>query len=170
MAILEVIKTPHPTLRRKAKVVSDFGAGLQELIEDMIDTLHTEPGVGLAAPQVNVSQRVIVIEYPENDEDEDAKPRLYVVVNPEIVKTSEETIVGPEGCLSVPGMRGDVERFSEITVRGKSRRGQPMRLKLKDWTARIFQHEIDHLDGVLFIDKAENIAEIDADSDEVLLD
>jgi len=161
MSVREVITVPDSMLRRKARVVTDFGAALQSTIDDMIDTMRAEPGVGLAAPQINVSQRVIVVEYVEDEEEEDAKPRLYVVVNPEIISTSDEKEIGPEGCLSVPGLRGDVERHTEIVLKGRSRRGQPTRLKLKGWTARIFQHEIDHLDGVLFIDRAINIQEID---------
>lgn len=161
MSVREVIAIPDPILRRKARQVTDFGASLQSLVEDMIDTMRAEPGVGLAATQINVSQRVIVVEYPEDEEDEEAQPRLYVVVNPEIISASEEKEIGPEGCLSVPGLRGDVERHTEIVVKGKSRRGQATRLKLKGWTARIFQHEIDHLNGVLFIDRAINIQEID---------
>ncbi len=159
MAIREVITIPNPVLRKKANEVKQFGEELQTLIEDMIETMRNEPGVGLAAPQVNVSLRVIVVEYPEDEEDENAQPRLFVVVNPEIIRASEEKVMGTEGCLSVPGLIGDVERHAEITVKGKTRRGQPLKLKLKGWTARIFQHEIDHLNGILFIDKAENIRE-----------
>jgi len=165
MTVREVISIPNPVLRRKARPVTDFGAELQVLIDDMVDTMRAEPGVGLAATQVNVSLRVIVVEFPENEEEEDAEPRLYSVVNPEIVRSSKETEIGIEGCLSVPGLQGEVERNTEITVRGYSRRGQPLRLKLRGWTARIFQHEIDHLDGVLFIDRATNIFEYDGASE-----
>ncbi len=164
MTVRDVITIPNPILRRKARPVTDFGVDLQKLVDDMIDTLHDEPGVGLAAPQIGVSLRVIVVEYPQDEEDPDAQVKQYVVVNPEIVRASEEKVSGPEGCLSVPGLRGDVDRHVEITVKGQSRRGQPMKLKLKDWTARIFQHEIDHLDGLLFIDKATNIQDLDDDT------
>jgi peptide deformylase len=160
MAIKEIVTIPNPVLRRKAHPVTHFGPELQELIDDMIETLHDEPGSGLAAPQVNISQRVIIVEFPEDEEDEDAEPKLYVVVNPEVVRASNEKVDGPEGCLSVPNLRGTVERHAEITVKGKSRRGQPLKLKLKGWTARIFQHEIDHLDGVLFIDRASEVWEM----------
>ena len=166
MAIREVITIPNSVLRKKATEVKQFGEELQTLIEDMIDTMRNEPGVGLAAPQVNVSQRVIVVEYPENEEDENAEPRLFVVVNPEIIRASEDKVMGTEGCLSVPGLIGDVERHLEITVKGKTQRGQPLKLKLKGWTARIFQHEIDHLNGILFIDKAENIREISGETNQ----
>ncbi len=160
MAVREVLAVPNPVLRKKARAVTDFGPSLQGVIDDMVDTLHTEPGVGLAAPQINVSLRIIVVEYVEDEEDEEAKPRLYIMVNPEIVSNSDETEIAPEGCLSVPGLTGEVERYLEIAVKGKTRRGQAMRLKLKGWTARIFQHEIDHLNGVLFIDRAISIEEI----------
>jgi peptide deformylase len=160
MTVREVIAVPNPVLRKKARVVKDFGPALQEVIDDMVDALRAEPGVGLAASQINVSLRIITVEYVEDEDNEDAKPRLYIVVNPEIVSTSDETEIAPEGCLSVPGLRGDVERYTEIVVKGKSRRGQATRLKLKGWTARIFQHEIDHLDGVLFIDRAISVEEI----------
>ena len=82
------------------------------------------------------------------------EPRLYTIVNPEIVRPSKETVVGTEGCLSIPGLVGDVERSESVTVKGFSRRGQPMKIKANGWLARIFQHEIDHLNGVLFTDKA----------------
>jgi peptide deformylase len=119
--------------------------------------MRAAPGVGLAAPQVSVSERVIVVEYPENEEDEEAEPKLYVLVNPEIVKASNETVVNVEGCLSIPNIVGEVERAQAITVKGQNRHGKPVRLKLKDWTARIFQHEIDHVNGVLFTDRATQI-------------
>lgn len=153
MALRKVITVPHPTLRKRARKVTDFGPKLQTLIDDMVDTMRDEPGVGLAAPQVDVSLRVIVVEFGD-EEDETVPPRLYTVVNPEITRTSRETVIGTEGCLSIPGFVGDVERYEAITVKGFTRRGQPMKLKAKGWLARIFQHEIDHLNGVLFTDRA----------------
>jgi len=157
MAIREIVTLPEPVLRRKARKVSKFDDELQTLIDDMIETMRQAPGVGLAAPQVGTSQQVIVVEYPENDEDEESPKKLYTVVNPEIVKPSEDTVLGIEGCLSVPGLVGEVERSVEITVKGFNRRGQPMRIKAKDWMARIFQHEIDHLNGVIFTDLATKV-------------
>jgi peptide deformylase len=154
MTLREIVTLPDPVLRRKARAVSKFDADLQTLIDDMIETMRQAPGVGLAAPQVGVSQQVIVVEYPENDQEEGSPKKLYAMVNPEIVKPSQETISGIEGCLSVPGLVGEVERAVEITVKGLNRRGQPMRVKVKDWMARIFQHEIDHLNGVVFTDRA----------------
>lgn len=154
MAIREIVTVPNPILRRKAKPVTDFGPEFQRLVDDMIETMRAAPGVGLAAPQVGVLQRVIVVEYPENDEDENAPARLYVVVNPEIKEMSPETELGVEGCLSIPGVQGEVERSRALVVRGQTRHGQPLKLKVQGWTARIFQHEIDHLEGVLFTDRA----------------
>lgn len=159
MAIREIITIPAPVLRRKARKTTDFGSELQQLIDDMIDTMREAPGVGLAAPQVDVSLRVIVVEYTEQEEDEEEEtpPRLYTVVNPEITRYSTEVELGTEGCLSIPGIAGDVDRAIEVTVKGFNRRGQPVKIKAEGWLARIFQHEIDHLDGVLFIDRAEKV-------------
>lgn len=159
MALREVVTLPDPVLRRKARKVTDFGPELQSLVEDMIETMRAEPGVGLAANQVGVSLQVVVVEYPENeeDEDEDAQPKLYVVVNPEFTRLSEETVVGTEGCLSLPGFLGNVERHESVVVKGLSRRGQPVTVKAKGWTARIFQHEVDHLNGVMFVDRAQQV-------------
>lgn len=153
MALREIVTVPDAVLRRKAQKVRQFDADLQQLIDDMIETMRAAPGVGLAAPQVGVSQRVIVVEYGD-DEDETQPPRLYVVVNPEIVETSPDTEMGVEGCLSIPGLVGEVERYRRIVVKGQNRRGQPIKLKLQGWVARIFQHEIDHLEGILFTDRA----------------
>ena len=166
MVIREIITNPNPVLRRKARPVTEYGEDLQRLIDDMVETMRQEPGIGLAAPQVSVSQRVIVVEYgDENDDvDEPAPPKLYVVINPEITRFSEEREISTEGCLSVPGLLGDVERSLEVTVKGKSRRGQPVKIKAKGWLARIFQHEVNHLDGVLFIDKAIKVWEMSDDA------
>jgi peptide deformylase len=153
MALREIVTIPEPILRKKARKVTEFGPELQTLIDDMVETMREAPGVGLAAPQVASPLRVIVIEYGD-EENEDAPPKLYTMVNPEIVRVSEETVVGTEGCLSIPGFIGDVERLEQITVKGQNRHGQPMRVKANGWLARVFQHEIDHLNGVLFTDRA----------------
>jgi len=163
-----IVIVPEEVLRRKAQGITKFDDKLQSLIDDMVETMRLAPGVGLAAPQVGVSQRVIVVEYYENEElaedaEDGAEPpkRLYMVVNPEITRKSAELEPGVEGCLSIPGINGEVERHTAITVKGFNRHGQPLTLKLKDWTARIFQHEIDHLNGVLFTDIATNIWKIE---------
>lgn len=158
MTVLPIVSVPDPVLRRKARPVTTFDDQLQTLIDDMIETMRAAPGVGLAAPQVNVGLRLIVVEYGEEDEQGNEGPKkLYVMANPEIVRRSAETEHGVEGCLSVPGLLGEVERTLAITVKGLNRRGQPVRVQAKGWLARIFQHEIDHLDGVLFTDRATRI-------------
>ena len=157
MSLREIISLPNPVLRRKARKVTSFGPELQTLIDDMVETMRQAPGVGLAAPQVAESLRVIVVEYFEKEDDEESPLKLYTIVNPEITRRSKDTLVGTEGCLSVPGILGDVEREEAVTVKGQNRHGQPVTLKVKGWMARIFQHEIDHLDGVLFVDRAEKV-------------
>ncbi len=162
MALRKIVTLPDDVLRRKARKVTDFGADLQELIDDMVETMREAPGVGLAAPQVAVPLRVIVVEFGD-EEDEEAPAKLYTLVNPEIIRASNEHIVGAEGCLSIPGFVGDVERSEAITVKGLNRRGKPTRIKAGGWLARIFQHEIDHLDGVLFIDRAERVWKVEGE-------
>jgi peptide deformylase len=156
MAIREIIYTDNPVLRQKARKVARVTRTTQTLIDDMIATMRAASGVGLAAPQVAVGERVIVVEPPPDEDDEqgeDAPRELYAVVNPEIVKVSSEQEEDVEGCLSIPGWAGMVDRYLAIVVRGLDRRGEPVRYRLNGYTARIFQHEIDHLNGVLFIDR-----------------
>lgn len=163
MALRTIVTLPDPVLRRKARPVTKFDKNLQTLIDDMIDTMRDAPGVGLAAPQVGISERVIVVEYAEPEEVEEGEepievePKLYVMINPEIVKSSPETIMGVEGCLSIPTLVGEVERAQEVRIRGLNRHGQQMKLKVDGWLARIFQHEIDHVNGVLFTDHATQV-------------
>jgi peptide deformylase len=157
MTIRKIVTLPDPILRRKARTVTRFDAELQILIEDMIETLREAPGVGLAAPQVAVPERLIVVEYPEDDEEEDSPKKLYIVINPEIKEISEEMEMGIEGCLSIPNLHGEVERALEVTVKGQNRRGKPVKIKAAGWLARIFQHEIDHLNGVVFTDRATKV-------------
>jgi peptide deformylase len=123
----------------------------------------------LAAPQVGEPSRLIVVEYGD-DEDEDAPRKLFVVANPEITRASTETVLGTEGCLSIPGIQGEVERREAVTVKGLNRHGRPMTVKAKGWLARIFQHEIDHLDGILFVDKADKIWQAEEHQGQVLPD
>jgi peptide deformylase len=160
MTVREIVTIPNSVLRRKARKVTDFGPDLQTLIDDMVETMHAAPGVGLAAPQIDVSLRVILVEYGD-DEDESVPLKLYTVVNPEIIRSSDESEVAAEGCLSVVGYAGEVKRSLAVTVKGLNRRGQPLRIKAEGWMARIFQHEIDHLDGVLFIDRAERVWKVE---------
>lgn len=159
MPLRDIIGPNNPILRRKAKAVSNpADPALQTLIDDMIETMRDAPGVGLAAPQVAVSQRLAVIEYAEPlPDDAPPAPKLYVIINPEITAHSAEMVNGAEGCLSIPGYYGDVLRHHSITVKALNRKGKPVKIKVHGWLARIFQHEIDHLDGVLFIDKASQV-------------
>lgn len=152
MALREVIVVGDLRLRQKSQTVRHITPEIEQLITDMIETMHASDGIGLAAAQVGVLQRVIVIEVPE-DEDIPGSGRLYVVLNPEILKTSKETEVGVEGCLSIPGRVGEVERAFEIVVRGLDARGKKFNLRPRGFLARVFQHEIDHTEGVLYIDR-----------------
>lgn len=154
MTLREVVTIPDEVLRRKAHKVTNFDKDLSTLVDDMFETMRKAPGVGLAAPQIDVSQRVIVVEYAE---EEDEKPKSFVVINPEIIKTSAETEIGIEGCLSIPNLVGEVERFSAVVVKGFNKQGKPVKIKSSGWLARIFQHEIDHLEGILFTDRATRI-------------
>jgi peptide deformylase len=153
MAVRKIIQPDNPILRQKARKVRDFDPKLHRLIDDMIETMLKAPGSGLAAPQVAVSERVIVIHYGDDENDD----TLYEIINPEIVKASREMVDGIEGCLSIPGYAGLIERHESVIVRGQDRHGKEIRIKANDWLARIFQHEIDHLDGVLYTDKAKEV-------------
>ncbi len=157
MAVLDIVTVPHPVLRRKAEPIreEEFGPELERLAQDMIETMRAAPGVGLAAPQVNISKRLIVVEY--EDEEEGIPHQLYAVANPRIVRVSPQRVWGVEGCLSIPGMLGEVERAYAITVVGRTPLGEPLRLEVEGWVARIFQHEIDHLNGILFTDRARRV-------------
>jgi len=162
MALRQIVNLPEPILRRKTKPVTKFDKDLQILIDDMIETMREAPGVGLAAPQINISQQLAVVEYAESEEEdnEDAPPKpkkLFVLINPEITKASEEKVIGVEGCLSIPGLLGEVERHESVQVKALNRHGNPVKLKVEGWMARIFQHEIDHLNGVLVTDRATEV-------------
>jgi peptide deformylase len=172
MTLRQIVTLPEPVLRRKAKAVTTFGKQLQTLIDDMIETMREAPGVGLAAPQVGISERLAVIEYAEEDDEDEVetisesaeatlkppKPKqLFILINPEIVKASEEKVMGIEGCLSIPGLLGEVERHEALHVKALNRHGKPVKFKVDGWLARIFQHEIDHLNGVVFTDLAQRV-------------
>jgi peptide deformylase len=168
MPLIKIVTVPDPILRRKAHKVTAFDKDFQTLVDDMIETLRDAPGVGLAAPQVGISEQLIVIEYGD-DEDETVPKKLFVVANPEIIQTSETIVEGLEGCLSVPDLVGNVDRFESIVVKGLNRHGKPIKIKAQDWLARIFQHEIDHLNGILFTDRTDNVWK-PRDEDEVAAD
>lgn len=172
MALRKIVTLPDPVLKRKAHPVNKFDRNLQSLLDDMVETMREAPGVGLAAPQIGLSERIIVIEYYEREQDEEveeAPKKVWAVINPEIVRASEETLMGVEGCLSIPGLIGEVERHAEVQVKGLNRHGKPMKVKAKGWLARIFQHEVDHLNGILFTERATRIwkpqAAVDAEQE-----
>jgi peptide deformylase len=172
MTLHKIVTLPDPVLKRKARPVQKFDKNLQTLLDDMVETMRGAPGVGLAAPQIGLSERIIVIEYFEREEDEEveeAPKKVWALINPEIVRASEERLMGVEGCLSIPGLIGEVERHAEVQVKGLNRHGKPMKVKAKGWLARIFQHEIDHLNGVLFTERATRIwkpqQEVDAEQE-----
>ena len=154
MAVLEILQIGHPILRRRGVKVTRFDQGLARLAEDMIETMHEANGVGLAAPQVGVGTRLIVVEMPDN-EDYPHPGERWVICNPEIVKESNETEIGQEGCLSVVGYVGMVERPTAVTIKGQDLTGRKMRVKAENFAARALLHEIDHLNGVLYVDRAE---------------
>ena len=159
MATREILVAGAPVLRKKAKRITHFGSSsLEDLVEDMLDSMRAVNGLGLAAPQIGVPLRVIVIEVPEEkDEDGDviAPSELHVYCNPELVKASGEE-EDDESCLSVPGYVGTVKRSTHVTVKGQDVKGHRIRSKAEGLLARAFQHEIDHLNGVLYIDRAES--------------
>ena len=153
MSILKVARMGHPVLREPAKPLekSDLRNPLvQKLIDDMIETMHEYHGVGLAAPQVHEGVRLFVALL---EEDPDAKSEAVAVINPEILPQGNAREEGWEGCLSIPDIRGMVPRFTDIKVKALDREGRPLELRLKDFSARVAQHEADHLDGVLFFDR-----------------
>lgn len=152
MALREIITVGDAKLRQPSRSVRKITPKIRKLIDDMVETMHVEDGIGLAAVQVGALRRIIVVEVPEHEEIPQSG-RRYIVVNPEIVKSSYETVIGIEGCLSVPGFNGEVERAEEVVVRGLDEHGKLFRARLKGFMARVFQHEIDHCDGVLYIDR-----------------
>jgi len=147
MAVLQIRTLPDPVLRQKAKRVTKIDDSIQKLIDDMIDTLHADPNrAGLAAPQVGVLLRVAVIEVPEQE--------LITLINPEIVKKEGERIV-QEGCLSVPGYFGEIKRAVTVKAKAQNRHGKEFRLKAQGLLAQALEQEIEHLDGILYIDHLE---------------
>jgi peptide deformylase len=153
MSILKVARMGHPVLRQRGRLLekNDLGNPLtQKLIDDMIETMLEYNGVGLAAPQVHASLRLFVALLVDEP---DGKSAATVVINPEIVPNAEGREEGWEGCLSIPDIRGMVPRYTDITVRALDRDGRSVELRLKDFPARVAQHETDHLDGVLFFDR-----------------
>jgi peptide deformylase len=146
MALLNILRYPDPRLHKVAKPVTEFGARLEKLVEDMAETMYEAPGVGLAATQVDVHERLVVIDVSETHD------QLKVFVNPELVWASEEKLVYEEGCLSVPGIYDGVERPARVKVRALDQFGKPFELDCDDLMAVCIQHEMDHLMGKVFVE------------------
>ncbi|WP_138493111.1 peptide deformylase [Paenibacillus pinistramenti] len=151
MALRIIVLEPDEVLHKRAKEVTKITPNVQKLLTDMADTMYHAEGVGLAAPQVGILKRIIVVDVGDEN-------GLIELINPEIV-TREGEQFGPEGCLSIPGYRGDVRRAQTVTVKGLDRNGNEVTYTGSDLLARALQHEIDHLDGVLYTDIAERVYE-----------
>jgi peptide deformylase len=148
----------NPVLRQPARPVRRISPEVRDLLDDMVETMRAAPGVGLAAPQVGVPQRLIVVEVPEDgDAGLDGPTRVYQLADPTIVWASDECAEEQEACLSIPGLYGDVPRHVRVRVQGLDISGRRRTLELADFEARVFQHEIDHLEGILFTDRVTGI-------------
>ncbi len=152
MAVLRINKVPEPVLRVRTKKVRRVDASIQKLIDDMIETMHDAPGVGLAAPQVGVSLRICVIHIPGDE--------LVTLINPQIVRRSGERVCEGEGCLSLPGYKGSVPRAEKVVVKGLDRDGRSVRYTAEEMFAEAIEHELDHLDGKLYFDYLGSIDEL----------
>lgn len=150
MAKLKIYEYPDPVLKQKSTAVTEVNAEIRKLLDDMLETMYAAAGVGLAAPQVGVLKRIVVID--THDEEEGEKPRPLFLVNPEIIWHSEEQICHEEGCLSVPEQHAEVMRFAEVKVRYLDYHGKTQEIEADGLLAIALQHEIDHLDGILYID------------------
>jgi peptide deformylase len=148
MAILPILVAPHPVLKAKAAPVAAVDDAVRALMDDMLETMYAAPGIGLAAPQVGVSKRIVVLDVAHKDE----PPAPMCLVNPKVIWTSEELNVYEEGCLSVPRQYAEVERPARVKVRFLDRDGAQREVEADGLLATCMQHEIDHLDGKLFID------------------
>jgi len=171
MSILKIARMGHPVLRKKAKIVPQSeiaGATIQALIDNMIGTMIEYDGAGLAAPQVHEGLRVFVAQVVEDDEEGEqagekagerkgAEPEVIVIINPEITPVGRHTVEGWEGCLSIPDLRGLVTRHRDIRVRAFDHQGQRVEIEATGYMARVLQHETDHLDGVLFLDRMKSL-------------
>lgn len=158
MAIRIIVKEPDEVLHKVAKEVTKITPNVQKILTDMADTMYDAEGVGLAAPQIGILKRMIVVDVGDEH-------GLIELINPEIVSTEGEQF-GPEGCLSLPGYRGDVRRAMTVTVKGLDRNGNEVSYTGSELLARAFQHEIDHLNGVLYTDVAERVYEITPEGEE----
>lgn len=160
MAILKVARIGHPVIRAKARELKDAeirSSAVQRLIDDMVATMHEYDGVGLAAPQVHYALRLAVIEVPAHDERAGDAVPLTVLVNPRVTTVGSETLSAYEGCLSIPGLRGVVPRWARVRLEARDREGQPYALEADNFFARVIQHEYDHLDGAVYIDRMQGM-------------
>ena len=148
MAVIPVRIFPDPVLKQKSKRVRTIDGSIRKLIDNMLETMHAAPGVGLAAPQIGVPLRVIVIGIPEEED--------IALINPQIVRRTGERLVN-EGCLSIPGYAGEIKRAESVRVKGRDQTGKEIRIKANELLAQALEHEIDHLNGVLYIDHLESI-------------
>jgi peptide deformylase len=155
MPILDILLEGDPRLRQKAIRIRAVDDSLRKLAADMFETMHAAPGVGLAGPQVGVMRRLIVVHVPADHGNDGEPETTFALVNPEIVR-SHGRVLGYEGCLSIPGWTGEVPRSESVTVKAIDLDNKPVRIKAKGWVARVLQHEIDHLDGILFLDRVED--------------
>ena len=160
----------NPILRQKSQKLKKIEPATQALIDEMLEIMRAANGVGLAAPQLGVLQRVIVIEIPPDPDEPDSQTETYALVNPEIVKRSEEEEIADEGCLCLPNYVGEVARAYAVTAKGKDRRGKDVRVKGEGLLARELQHEIDHLDGILFVDRADKLWQAEEHQGQVVPD
>ncbi|GGN95987.1 peptide deformylase [Saccharibacillus kuerlensis] len=156
MAIRLIVKEPDEVLHKKAKEVTKITPNVQKLMTDMAETMYDADGVGLAAPQVGILKRIIVIDVGDEN-------GLIAMINPEIIEREGEQL-GAEGCLSIPGLNGNVRRAMTVTVKGMNRDGEEFTVTGSGLLARAFQHEIDHLDGILFTDVADKVYELTRES------
>jgi peptide deformylase len=169
MALLQIVMEGDPRLRQKATKIRNADDSLRRLAKDMHETMDDAPGVGLAGPQIGVMRRIIVVRVPSEYDETDEPDFVATLLNPEIVKSSGR-VVAAEGCLSIPGWVGDVPRAEHVTVKAMDLDNRHIRIKASGWRARVLQHEIDHLDGILFLDRVEDRASLrkveEADPDE----
>lgn len=156
MSILKVARIGNPVVRGVALPVSQEAFGrpeMQRLIDDMVETMHEYDGVGVAAPQVHVGLRLAVLEVPASDRRSESVVPLTVLANPKVTPIDDETLDGWEGCLSVPDLRGLVPRYRRVRLQAQDREGRPFELVAEDFHARVIQHECDHLDGRVYLDR-----------------
>lgn len=161
MAILSIVTDDHPTLRNQAHKIKQFDPALKKLAADMFETMHAANGVGLAANQIDRLIRIIVVELTPDPEDgaPDNRAVRLALCNPELVE-GKGRLLGTEACLSLPGWIGEVPRYASVAVKAQTLEGKPTRVKADGWLARVLQHEIDHLNGILFTDRVEDLASL----------